>query len=168
MASLRPGATDESIFAAEREIGVCFPEVVRESYRRHDGQLRDGPWLLYGREFLSLERLVEEWRVWKDLLDGGDFDGATSEPDEFIRDDWWSAAWIPLTYDGCGNHDCLDLAPTDKGLAGQIIDFWHDSADRTRVATGFHEWLSAFAADMESGEVVRSPDDGAVVRKDDV
>jgi len=168
LASLQPGATGEAIAEAEAVMGIQFPEVVRQSYRIHDGQLSEGPWLADGRELLSLDRLLDEWRVWKDLLDGGDFDGMTSEPDDFIRNDWWNPAWIPLTYDGAGNHDCLDLAPSAIGSAGQMIDFYHDSAERTRLAGSFDEWMATLAADMETDQLMLSEEYNAIMRKTDI
>ena len=78
--SLQPGATDEQISNTEAALGVTFPEDVRASYRIHDGQYPDGPGLMDAWEFLSLSRIVAEWRIWKDLFDGGDFSKARSEP----------------------------------------------------------------------------------------
>ncbi|MDQ2686951.1 MAG: SMI1/KNR4 family protein, partial [Armatimonadota bacterium] len=100
--SLRAGASDTEIADAERRLGITLPDDVRSSYRIHDGQERDGYGPLPVEEFLSLERILDEWQVWKDLLDGGDFEGIESEPSGPIRSDWWNPRWIPLTYDGCG------------------------------------------------------------------
>ena len=95
--SLRPGATDKQLDEGERRLGVSFPESVRESYRIHDGQEPDGPALIDAWEFLSLERILDEWQVWKQLLDGGEFARSRSKPDPGIRPDWWAPRWIPLT-----------------------------------------------------------------------
>src|SRR5215471_12466816 len=66
LASLRPGATEEQIRAAERELGVTLPEDVKACYRIQDGQndYDDGYPLgfLYGHPWCGLERIVKEWR----------------------------------------------------------------------------------------------------------
>src|SRR4051794_14123397 len=145
LASLRPGATAAQIAETERFLGVTFPEPVRESYRIHDGQAPDGPGLIDAWEFLSLERIRDEWNVWKGLLDGGEFEGNRSEPDGGVRDDWWNARWVPLTYSGSGDHHSLDLDPGEGGTAGQVILMWHDMPDRPLVAPSFESWLGRFA-----------------------
>ena len=45
------------------------------------------------------------------VQDAGEFEGCESDPDVGIRNNWWNDKWIPITYDGAGKHDCLDLAP---------------------------------------------------------
>jgi hypothetical protein len=44
--------------------------------------------LMDGRELLSLERIQDEWTIWKRLLDDGAFEGVTGEPGPGIRGDW--------------------------------------------------------------------------------
>src|SRR5688572_27897166 len=104
---LNPPATRAQIADAEAELGVSFPEEVVDTFLIHNGQASDTPWLLDGWEFMSLERIVDEWKIWKGLLDSLDFEGINSESDGHTVTDWWNARWIPLTYDGSGNHHCL-------------------------------------------------------------
>ena len=138
---LPPGASAREIARAEKALGVRLPDEVRAWYSAHDGG--GDAYILEGREFLSLERIVGEWTIWKDLLDSGTFDEARAEPDPGVQDDWWAPEWIPVTYDGAGNHHVLDLAPAEGGTHGQILSFWHDDAQRTIVARSFLEWLAA-------------------------
>lgn len=166
---MNPGVTNAEIAEAEKFLGVTFPEDVRACYRIHNGQGQHAPGLFPGGEFLSLKRICDEWGVWKDLLDGGDFKDVQGEPNGPVRDDWWNPAWIPITYDGAGNHYCLDLAPAEGGNAGHILEFWHDDASRTVVATSLTAWLEEFADDLEAGEYVCAVDEyGRIVRKEDV
>jgi cell wall assembly regulator SMI1 len=153
--SLNPGASAEQVSAAEEALGVTFPADVRETYRLHDGQ---GPWasgyppaFLYGWEWLSLERVVEDWNVWKGLLDEGQFGGWTVEAAAGVREVWWHPGWVPLTDGPGGDHHCLDLAPAAGGKVGQVISMWHDYEDRSRLAWSFAEWLGAFADQLEEG-----------------
>jgi cell wall assembly regulator SMI1 len=168
-AGLNPPASAEEIDATERFLGVTFPIEVRSSYLRHDGQSRDAPWMLEGWEWLSLERMRREWKVWKDLLDAGDFKGIRSHPDDAaVVDDWWNPRWIPLTHDGGGDHHCLDLAPGPEGISGQIIEMWHDEGSRPVVADSFRDWLTGFADDLEAGEYVLSEEDGHLYHREDL
>lgn len=77
LGALRPGATEADIAAAEAELGVPLPEDVRAIHRDHDGCSEA---LLDGREYLSLGRMVSEWRVWRDLLQRGCFEDAEPAP----------------------------------------------------------------------------------------
>jgi cell wall assembly regulator SMI1 len=168
LTDLQPGATEAEIQQTEAILGVQFPEDFKAVYRCHNGQGNAGDWLLDGREFLSLERIQEEWQVWKELLDCGDFDDSIGEPTKGIRTDWWHAKWIPVTYDGAGNHDCLDLAPAEGGTMGQIIEFWHDDPYRKVLAESYGTWFTAFVLACESGQYVYSEEYGGIVDRDDL
>lgn len=170
---LQPGASDAQIRDCEAFLSVQFPDDVKASYRIHNGQSSCEYGLIHGREFLSLERIKDEWRIWKELLDGGTFqteDGhyQGSEPAPGIRNLWWSSKWIPLTHDGGGNHDCLDLDPAEGGTVGQIITMWHDDAERALVAPSFREWLKQYYEGIEAGLLVFSEAYNGIVSIDDV
>jgi len=168
-AGLNPPASPESLAATEQFLGVQFPDDVRASYLRHDGQQSYSPGLLEGWEWLSLERIRGEWQVWKDLLDGGDFNGIESDADgRGVRKDWWNPAWIPLTYSGGGDHHCLDLAPGKRGVHGQIIEMWHDEGSRPVVARSFGEWLADFADGFEAGQYEMSVECHGLRRREGV
>lgn len=167
-AGLNPPASEDELAETERQLGVRLPESVRAAYLRHDGQSADAPGLFDGWEWLSLESVRHEWKIWKRLLDGGDFKGMRSDGDgAVVRDDWWNAAWVPLTHSGSGDHHCLDLDPGPSGTPGQIIRMWHDDGARPVEAAGFAAWLTAFADDLEAGRFVASEDGGSLSRRDD-
>lgn len=164
---LNPPATREQIATAEAELGISFPPDVVETFLIHNGQVFNSPWLLDGWEFMSLERVVDEWGVWKGLLDGGDFDGEgiSSNSDGHTVTDWWHPRWIPLTYDGAGDHHCLDLAPGPLGKVGQIIQMWHDDDSRPLIAPSYREWLSRLVSDFEAGHYAMSAEYGGIVKR---
>lgn len=169
---LQPGASDAQITELEDVLSIQLPEDVKSSYRIHNGQSGYG-WLINGREFLSLERIQDEWQVWKELLDSGTFQTEEgqdqgSEPEPGICNVWWSSKWIPLTYDGSGNHDCLDLSPAEGGTVGQIITMWHDDADRRIVAPSFRAWLTQYAEGLASGRFIFSEAYNAIVNVEDM
>jgi cell wall assembly regulator SMI1 len=166
--SLHSGASPDELLQSEQFLGLALPDDVKASYRIHDGQEPGGFGLIDCWELLSLERMREEWSVWKDLLDGGDFADVSSSPDPAIRDDWWNPRWIPLTYSGSGDHHCLDLDPAPGGTLGQIILMWHDDATRTLVAPDFRRWLRVFANDLEAGTYVYSEEYGGLIDKSEL
>ena len=140
---LEDGASDKAIEEVEQALGLTLPEEVVAFYRRHDGA-PEGDYAIEGRELLSLAGIVSEWKIWKDLLDQGTFeDNDHGDPDEGVQKKWWIPEWVPVTYDGSGNHHVLDLAPAKGGTHGQILSFWHDDSPRTVVAKGFLAWLEA-------------------------
>jgi cell wall assembly regulator SMI1 len=150
---LKPGATGEEIASAESVLGSRFPEDFRASLGRHNGQARYEILLGIGA-LLSTQEIVEQWRVWKELLDEGSFEDDAGSPDPGVKADWWNPRWIPITHDGGGDHDCVDMDPAEGGVAGQIIEMWHDDDVRPLRAPSFLSWLTAAASGLEDGTLV--------------
>ena len=164
--SLRPGASDEEIAAAEAFLGVRLPSDVADSYRIHDGQQQgaSAPSLIEGWSLLSLADVRNDWGdVWKFLHDRGEYDGLAGEPQGPIKPVWYNPRWIPITSGGDGNHHMLDLDPDEGGQSGQIIVVWHDDPTRELVAPSFTEWFDRFARDLEAGRYVPSHKYGGIV-----
>jgi cell wall assembly regulator SMI1 len=69
LASLRPGASERQVRAAEEAMQVTLPDDVRACYRIHDGQdpAANGwrPPFLHGWGWLPLEDVVAQWRHWQ-------------------------------------------------------------------------------------------------------
>jgi cell wall assembly regulator SMI1 len=171
--TLQPGASEAQISELEEFLSVKFPDDVKSLYLICNGQSSYDYGVLDGREFLSLERIKDEWSVWKELLDDGTFqddDGQDqgSNPDLGICNVWWSPQWIPLTCDGGGNHDCLDLNPTEGGTNGQIITMWHDDDERKIVAPGVRAWFQQYADGLESGQFIFSDGYNGIVNANDI
>ena len=163
--SLRDGADEEDFENLEDLINKKLPEDFKTFYSIHNGQESTSEGLIDTEEFLSTERIMDEWQVWKDLYDKNVFDESNVEPDDGVKEKWWHPAWIPLTYDGSGNHYCLDLSPDEGGHKGQIIRIWHDSSERELIATSFTEWIEEFAEDLSNEEYVYSKEWGGVIHK---
>lgn len=170
--SLKIGVADEQITKLENIIKAKLPDDFVEFYKVHDGQDLGNGGLIECEELLSFERIEDEWKVWKDLLDSQTFQGNddepyTSTPDKGVKNNWWNALWIPITNDGCGNHYCLDLDPTAEGKYGQIIRMWHDDDERKLVANSFKEWITNYKEKLVSGQMVYSEDYFGIIDKDD-
>lgn len=168
LAGLNPSASDAQIADLERALGVTLPADFTACLRIHDGQDERAGGLFEGTEFLSCARILDEWQVWKELLDAGDFADAHSAPAAGIRADWWNPRWIPFTYDGSGNHLCLDLDPAAAGRAGQVITMWHDGAERELLAPDFGSWFAAYVRAVCAGAYVYADEYGGLVPREDV
>ncbi|MGI0491638.1 SMI1/KNR4 family protein [Alkalinema pantanalense CENA528] len=167
---LNPPATEEEIAAVEEQLNIRFPEDVRSSYLRHNGQDIRSTWILWGWEWHSLDRILETWNDWNEILEDGAIDDIENDGDgQIFRKDWWHPQWIPLTSDsGGGNHHCLDLAPGPKGNVGQIITMWHDDSDRPLLANSFTEFLEQFAHALETGEYAYSKEYDSILALDEI
>lgn len=144
---LNPPASEDEIMWAEKEMGVVLPEDVKSFYRVHNGETKG---MFGGREILSIHYMVEEWRLWKQLIDEGELDGVYSRPEKGIKRDWWNLKWIPLASDGGGNFYCLDLDPAEGGNVGQVIAVWHDEEERTAIASCFADWFAGIVEKLET------------------
>ncbi|MFA0962340.1 SMI1/KNR4 family protein [Roseivirga sp. BDSF3-8] len=163
--TLNAPASEEDINALEKILGESLPMAYAGFLKIHNGQDRDGEGLIDAEELL---RILEEWTVWKELLDKGDFNGTQAAPDAGVKASWWNVKWIPITYDGSGNHYCLDLDPATGGRRGQVIRVWHDSAERELIADSFQEWISGYVRGLERGRYVYSEDWSGIINKDDL
>ena len=165
---LNPPATAEQLSELEQLLGFALPSALREMLAIHNGQAGDAGYLFDGQEFLSAERIAQEWTVWKKLLDDKTFAGNRSRAEKGIRNDWWHPGWVPFTGNGCGDHFCIDTQPAEGGEAGQVITLWHDMSERDRLASGLEQWLKDYTDDLKAGAFVYSDEYGAVLHKDDL
>lgn len=165
-ADLNPGATDEQLRALEATLGVTLPADIAECLRIHNGQKGMAGGLFDNSEFLSTEAIADQWNIWRELLESGEFNGLKSELSPGVRDDWWNRHWIPFTHNGGGDHYCLDLQPALGGTLGQVITMWHDMGERRIVAAGLHAWLAGYLANVRAGKIAYSEDFGGLVNND--
>ncbi|UUZ53684.1 SMI1/KNR4 family protein [Massilia sp. H-1] len=145
---------------------MSLPNNYVDFLKIHNGQRGSAGGLFDNSEFLSTTAILDQWKVWKELLDSGDFDGIKSEPDRGIRDDWWNSKWIPVTHNGGGDHYCLDLEPGPGGAEGQIITMWHDMAIRAIEARSFSDWFKKYVDAVLVSKYVYSEDFGGLIATD--
>ena len=172
LGNLNNGVTDIEVENLEKLINAKLPVDFIEFYKTHNGQTNGSAGLIECEELLSFERIEDEWKVWKDLLDSKTFEDNngpyTSTPDNGIKSDWWNALWIPITHDGSGNHYCLDLDPTNEGKYGQVIRMWHDDAERSLTASSFIQWIIIYKDKLVDGQLLYSEDYFGIIDKDDI
>jgi cell wall assembly regulator SMI1 len=163
LADLNPPATDQEIEELERGLGVHLPFDFVACLKVHNGQGNMAGGLFDNSEFLSTREILSQWKVWKDLLDSGDFKGIYSEPSAGVRNDWWNPKWIPVTHNGGGDHYCIDLDPTSEGRSGQVITMWHDMGNREVQANSFLLWLDQYVKAVLAGQYIYSEDFGGLI-----
>ncbi|RXZ83025.1 SMI1/KNR4 family protein [Paenibacillaceae bacterium] len=151
-ASLYPPAGEAEIAATEQEMGVKFPDALRELYKLHNGQHDDGPGLFFGLQFLSLEGMLAQWKVWEELADDFAEEGDHyAVPAEAIKEAYINVKWLPLSHDGGGNHLGMDLDPGTAGVAGQVINFGRDEATKYVIAITLTDLLQFIAETVKDG-----------------
>ena len=159
---LNPGVTEEEIDRAEEFFGVKFPEDLKQFYRIHNGQTEDSYCLFPHLEFLSAQNMVEISQKWREGSDEN-FICDSEDVSEEIQNLWWHPHWIPFTMESNGACECVDLAPTPAGNAGQVIFVeWREST-RGLISPSFKAHLEAFADALERGEYRFSEDDYGLV-----
>lgn len=164
---LNPPATNCEIEELRSVIGVDLPDDFIDMLKIHNGQKGESAWLFDSQEFLSTHRIIEEYNIWKNLLET-ELQGKISNSDNEIKNDWWNINWIPFTSDGCGDHYCFDLSPTKTGTKGQVITLWHELANREVVAVSFFAWFEEYVQQLYSGELFYSKEYNSIVYKDEI
>lgn len=141
---LNPPASDYEINELEKKINNKLPSDFIEFLKIHNGQKGLSNGLFNDLEFLSTDRIFEEWTIWKELKDNNELSENEADTEKGVQNVWWSPQWIPFTYNGAGDNMCLDLAPGIGGHLGQVIAMWHDDSKRIIEANSFTAWLSSF------------------------
>ncbi|MBN9524458.1 SMI1/KNR4 family protein [bacterium] len=151
----QPPASNRHINLLEDTVGVRLPEEMEQSYKIHDGSwaLRMFP----GGNLLGIQGIIKEWRKWQEVSESGAFADWKAKPKGPIKQAHWNPRWLPLTTCGSGDGYYADLDPAPGGHFGQVIEFETGTGPVRVVATGFAEWLSLYASDLEAGRYVFEP-----------
>lgn len=155
-------AKDAKVAELEKKLSIKLPNEVIEVYRRHDGQTM-GPPIAGDWKLLPLKSIQAQWEIQKKLLDEGAFADVTATARGPVRPLWWNSRWIPVTFNGSGDLQCIDLDPAEGGKIGQIVVYRHDDEIRECVAESLTAWLNQLATDMEDGKYV--VEDDRIVRR---
>ena len=138
--ALAPGASEETLRAAEAVIGRPIPAPLRRSLARHDGQAEAVGAVTEGHELLGADDIAGEWTMLKEIVDQ---DGPL--------DDWWRPSWVGFTADGSGNGYCLDAD------TGEVVFRNHEDSASPETRR-FEGWLTRWAEELEAGEQVVDAD----------
>ena len=167
---LNAGTSEADFAELEQTLGYALPEEFKELYRVANGET-DIDGVFAGEEWLSIERIIDEYNIWQELYQNGTFqdDGTPygCEPEAGIKPDfWWNPKWIPLTADGSGNSKMIDLDPSEQGTAGQIIHMWNDDSSREKAANSLREFLENYVRDLEAGLYVLDDEYGVILQSE--
>ena len=138
---LQPGLTNAQILSLEEKVGVTLPDDFKKFYAWKNGQNIEAGRFVANYDFMDVNGIIYTVEMMNHMTQGGEFD----------RANWWNIGWIPFLYNGGGDSVCLDLAGSFNGEIGQIIEFWHASADRDITHQSFYKWLETLVLAMESG-----------------
>ncbi len=138
---LAAGASDGELDALAAALGVTLAPDLRALFAWHNGEkdtYEDS--FHYVFRLISLAECQENHAVLAELADAG----------EFELDDWWHPGWIPFLDNGAGDMFCVDLDGAFGGVPGQVLQFWHDSEERTILAPSLASWIAAFLGGLEA------------------
>ena len=167
LVGLRPPAKMEDVDAAQKAMGRTLPKELISSFLAHDGQDRD--WFSF-YAFFGMYR----WHTIAGVVDAYLYNAemltqalareddpevlvqkeAALLPDQVVRADLWSPAWIPLAWDPTGAALFIDLAPGPAGHVGQIVSW--EPVDRARsvpIAAGLDVLLESLASALSDRRI---------------
>lgn len=128
--NLQSGATEEDFQLLERTLGVKLPEELKSFYRIHNGQV----WRMGSSGFIRnltlspISGIIENWTFLQEEFDPDDLE---AEIDIEIKPYLWNPKWIPIASNGGGDYLCIDTDPSEAGVVGQVLYFWHDWGRRS-------------------------------------
>lgn len=137
---LQQGASEEEFRDVETGLGFSLSEEMKDLYRVHNGQVREIGTECFVRN-LTLSPLAEVLENWRFLQEEFEPDEMEPEADAEIKPMAWNPKWIPIASNGGGDYLCLDMDPSERGQAGQVLYFWHDWGRRAVEASGLFAFL---------------------------
>lgn len=162
--TLNPWAKEEDFEKLEKITGLKLDKDLKDFYKIHNWE-GWWEWILAWEELLSIDRIISEYRVRKNLFDWWDFNDENKKDfgceaiDKWIKSDfWWNPKWLPLTADWWWNGKMIDFDPSEKWKIWQIIQMWHDDSVRQKYSNSLREYLEDFAKDLENWKYVLSDD----------
>ena len=146
----RPVAPSE-LQAAVQLTGQPWPVDLRESLERHNGEVERGG-VLMGWRLLPAAEIAATWATMNELQRTGEFRDGVPVAGAGVRPVWWSAAWLPISDSGSGDHHCIDLDPADGGRVGQVVVFLHDDGLRRVQSDSLASLLGGLATGLAAGD----------------
>lgn len=162
--TIRRGASEADVRAAEQAIGMPLPAELREMYLGNDGDDHEAICgVILGFHFLSLAELAAEWESWAELAENEELNRPelfTSTPAGRIRRRYADKKWIPFCTDDGGNFIGIDMDPDTQGRAGQIINFGRDEHNKHVLETDLNAFLDRLTRIVRSDHFFAGEYDG--------
>ena len=93
-------AKESKIIKLKQSLKIKFPQDFKDAYLTHNGEKRYEGGMFEGEERLSLNSILKEWTIWKDLLDSNqseqDEQEWSSVPKKGMKNNWGNKKWIPF------------------------------------------------------------------------
>lgn len=169
---LNPGATEQELAALKYNFSFNLPDELIELYRLNNGDSSRQQDVCLGSfmqfEFLSISRLLEEYKHHNDIVISNNADLLNPDPfrsfpENTVKRAIFSSKWIPIFHDNTGNFIAIDLDPDINGVSGQVINFGRDEYLKFQIAKSLTEFLAFIRQEIESGncnEAIVQEDDG--------
>jgi cell wall assembly regulator SMI1 len=154
-----PPASAEALADLAARLAFPLPDDLRALLLTSDGG-RPGSYPLPMRateptkwQHLSAAEIAERWIFLDSVAHDVRFEGVVRTVGP-VRAVWWNRGWIPIADCGTGDVVCIDMDPAQGGVAGQLILYAHDFAERNVLYRAALDWLSESADDIEAGRYV--------------
>ncbi|KAA5534922.1 hypothetical protein F0919_09995 [Taibaiella lutea] len=129
----------------QEETGLAFPEELKMMLDNCNGVKA----FLNNTEFLSGDKVLEEWKNWKAIYQTSNYMNLIDEYQYKNRSEktvpmYVNPFRIPFITDGGGNFIGIDMLPNWAGKIGQIIAFGVDEMAIRYVASDMNDFLQQF------------------------
>lgn len=139
--NLQAGASDKDLQLVEEKIGVKLPEEVKSLYRVYNGQVWDLEVNPFVRNLTlsSTSEIINNWCFLQEEFDPDD--GLELDSTKELKPFLWNSKWVPIAENGGGDYLCIDTDPSEAGVAGQVVYFWHDWGNRAVAGRNIFEFI---------------------------
>ncbi|MDQ2807415.1 MAG: SMI1/KNR4 family protein [Chloroflexota bacterium] len=146
---LRGGASDAQIQQLEEKIGVTLPADYKASLQIYNGEVSVHDYTYHG-----ISMVLSKWTTMDQLRTEGKFANAAvyEEGAGILQNTWWHSGWVPFASDGGGNMLCIDTAPAERGVVGQILQMERGSGPGITEYKSFLAWLEGYRDDLYAGK----------------
>ncbi|MDX1959662.1 MAG: SMI1/KNR4 family protein [Leptospiraceae bacterium] len=136
----------------QKKLGLEILPDFKELYSKFNGEHFQSIGIIGNWKFLEIKHVIREWELMLSILKKEEVNNQTKLKSDFIKNNWWDQAWIPIVSSGSGHLICIDMDPAKKGKKGQVILFLHDEEKRYLIANSISDWLGAISEDLQKGK----------------
>ena len=151
-ATLQKGASKAALTKLEKQLGVPLSAELSAHLSVHDGQVPDtGIAIVNNWQLLSCDAIASAHARLGKLQATGVFEGRKgANKDGFVKPVWWNEKWVPLIEGPGGDLVCIDMDPSPKGKAGQVITYFDEVEFRNRDNETMAGYFAGYLNDLTS------------------
>lgn len=138
--NLQPGASEEDFQLIESTLGITLPKEMKSFYEIYNGQIWEPGVESFVRNLVlsPTSQIINNWTFLQDEFDSDDLEAHIENE---LKPVLWNSKWIPIAENGAGDYLCIDTDPSESGVVGQVLYFWHDWGKRSVEAKGLFEFI---------------------------